>query len=472
MRRPWLPVALAIALVASSAYALAGLARLERQGDGGVAPGPRLATPALSLRRAPLLLHTTVARARLTTDLDAVLDDRAMGAARDATCLTVEEGNGTIYARHADRKLIPASTLKVLTGMAALRRLGSDFSFVTQVRAQGVVGGVVQGPLWLVGSGDPLLATAAYAASFRNQPQVFTSLDTLADAIVASGLREIAGGVMGDESRFDAQRYLPSWKPVYITNAEIGPVSALTVNDNFEQYRPKKAIATAAPARHAAAVLTELLRGRGVLVGPPAEGVAPADAAVVVASVTSPLLPEIVGELLRESDNMTAEMLAKELGRRFGAAGSWAEGVRVIRETIGEAGLGVEGYEAVDGSGLDVTDRVSCSVLMDALDLAGPNSPVADGFAVAGRTGTLAQRFKGNPAEGRLRAKTGSLNFVAGLAGFVSSEGATTLEFALLANDLPDRTASGRLLQERVGAILSQYPRAPSVEALSPVRPQ
>ena len=444
------------ALTAWSALAGAG------GGGGGESEAPRVHTPVLSARRAPELLSRTVAQVRLTDDLDAAMTT-------GNSCLSVEDGDATIYGKSADTTLVPASTMKMLTGTAALRRLGADFRFTTEVKAdRPVVNGVLDGPLWLVGAGDPLLSTQQYADSFRNQPQVFTSLDTLADRIVEAGVHEIRGGVVGDDSRFDTMRYLPSWKPVYISDNEIGPVGALVVNDNFAQFRPKRTIATPDPARHGAVVLTDLLRGRGVIVPDAGAGAAP-EGASPVASVQSPTLPEVVGEMLRESDNMTAEVLTKELGRRFGGGGSWAEGTKVIRQTVAEAGLPAEGYSAVDGSGLDVSDRVSCALLMDALDLAGPTGPVADGLAIAGRTGTLALRFKGNPAEGRLRAKTGSLNFVVGLVGFVSAADDRTIEFALLANDLPDRTDSGRALQERVGGILAQYPKAPTPDQVSPI---
>jgi D-alanyl-D-alanine carboxypeptidase/D-alanyl-D-alanine-endopeptidase (penicillin-binding protein 4) len=452
---------LALVFVASTVFT--GVSAVVGAGKtASAAPeGPRLETPILSARRAPELLSRTVAQIRLTEELDAAMTT-------PTACLTVEDGETTIYGRQPDLTLTPASTLKMLTGTAALRKLGPDFRFVTEVKAdRPITAGVLDGPLWLVGSGDPLLSTQLYADSFRNQPQVFTSLDTLADRIVEAGIREIRGGIVGDESRFDTVRYLPSWKPVYITDSEIGPVSALIVNDNFAQFRPKKMIATPDPARHGAVVLTDLLRGRGVVLPDAGAGAAP-DGANAVASISSPPVPEIVGELLRESDNLTAEALTKELGKRFGAGGTWAEGTKVIRETVAEAGLAAEGYAAVDGSGLDVSDKLSCTLLMDALDLAGPTGPVADGLAIAGRTGTLSARFKGNPAEGRLRAKTGSLNNVVGLVGFVRAADDRNLEFALLANDLPDRVESGRRLQEAVGAILAQYPRAPAPAELAP----
>ena len=455
---------LVLVFVASTVFT--GVSAVVTAGDtaAAAAAGPRLTTPILSARRTPELVHRTVAQIRLTEELDA-----AMTA--PSACLTVEDGETTIYGRQPDLTLTPASTLKMLTGTAALRKLGADFRFVTEVKAdRPVVDGILDGPLWFVGAGDPLLSTQQYADSFRNQPQVFTSLDTLADRIVEAGIREIRGGIVGDESRFDTVRYLPSWKPGYITDNEIGPMSALIVNDNFAQFRPQKTIATPDPARHGAVVLTDLLRGRGLLVADAGAGTTPGSAKAV-ASVSSPPVPEIVGQLLRESDNMTAEALTKELGKRHGAGGTWADGTQVIRQTVAEAGLASEGYAAVDGSGLDVSDRLSCTLLMDALDLVGPTGPVAEGLAIAGQTGTLSARFKGNPAEGRLRAKTGSLNYVVGLVGFVRAADERNLEFALIANDLPDRLESGRRLQEDVGAILAQYPRVPAPADLGPRTP-
>lgn len=461
---------IAALLAASSALfgiaaGMSHVAASPRGGDGAAAV--RLGTPVLSPRRVPEALATVVGEVRLRSALDAALDDPSIDGS--TTCLTVEQGEALVYARNPDVSLLPASTMKVLTGMAALRRMGEDFRYVTEVRAAAppAADGMVNGPLYLVGSGDPLLSTEAYAASFRNQPQVFTSLDALANALVAAGVKQVPAGIVGDESRYDNARYVPSWKPVYLTDNDIGPVSALTVNDGFTQFKPLPRQHAAQPALHAAATLTQLLRERGVVVGNPGEGTTP-PGTIALADVKSPPLPEVVGQLLRESDNMTAELIVKELGKRFGSGGSWPAGLEVIKATIAEAGLPVDRYHAVDGSGLDVADRLSCTLLMEALDLAGPDGAVSAGFPVAGRSGTLVGRFKGNPAEGKLRAKTGSLNFVAGLAGFVESAGAGTLEFALLANGLPDRVASGRSLQERVGAALSRYPEAPPIEELAP----
>lgn len=422
----------------------------------------------LSARRLPAFLSRTVADTRLRTDLDAALAQPALGPARDSSCLIVRQGSRPVLQRRPEALLIPASNLKVLTALAVLDRLGPEERLVTEVRAgAGVADGVVDGPLWLVGGGDPLLGTADYAASFENQPQTRTALEGLADAVVAAGVRVVNGGVVGDETRYDTQRYVPTWKPGYVTDFESGPASALVVNDGFVEYSPRH-VAAPEPDVHAAGVLTALLQSRGVAVNAsPGEGQAPT-ASSVVAKIDSPPVRDVVAEMLRESDNLTAELLVKELGRRFAGAGTTVAGLGVVREALAQTGLPVAQLATVDGSGLDRSDRASCALLMAAMDLSGPTGPVAAAFPMAGRDGTLAKRFQGNPAAGRLRAKTGSLDGVVGLSGYVDAlAGGVPLGFSLLVNDLP-RDALGRALQEQVGAILARYPDAPAPEALAP----
>ncbi len=465
MPRWLLPVLLAVVCAASSTAAV----RVPATGGDDGAEGSALRAPVLSARRAPAFLSRTVADTRLRAQLDAALAEPALGAARDRSCLVVRQGLRPVLQRRPDERLIPASNLKILTASAVLARLGPDERLVTEVRAGSApAGGVVEGPLFLVGGGDPLLGTADYAASFENQPQVRTSLEGLADAVLAAGVTLVRGGVVGDETRYDTQRYIPTWKPGYITDFESGPASALVVNDGFAQFTPRH-VAAPEPDAHAAGVLTVLLQARGVTVeGAAGEGRAP-DGSAVVAKVDSPPMGEVVRQMLRESDNLTAELLVKELGRRFAGDGSTTAGLGVMRETLTAAGFPVDQLTSVDGSGLDRSDRATCGLLMAAIDSSGPTGAVAAGFPVAARDGTLAKRFLGdNPAAGRLRAKTGSLDGVVGLSGYVDAPaGANPLAFSLLVNDLP-RDALGRALQEQVGAILARYPEAPAAEALAP----
>src|SRR5690606_7760656 len=106
----------------------------------------------------------------------------------------------------------------------------------TVVRGAAPVDGVVTGDLHLVGGGDPVLATNPYADRFPRQPQLRTDIESLADAVVAAGVRRVEGSVVGDESRYDAQRYVAGWPGRYLDQNVVGPLSALSVNDSFARY--------------------------------------------------------------------------------------------------------------------------------------------------------------------------------------------------------------------------------------------
>jgi D-alanyl-D-alanine carboxypeptidase/D-alanyl-D-alanine-endopeptidase (penicillin-binding protein 4) len=460
VRRLLVPSVLLAALV--SGAALAAWPPSAEAGAPGTA-GSSPSTPVLSPRRVPALLARTVGAARLEADLAAV------AAGVPDACLVVApavRGAAPLFAWEPGASLVPASNLKLLTALAALDVLGPTHRFTTEVRARVGAGGRVDGDLWLVGGGDPLLATADYVATLERQPQPFTDLAELARRVRAAGVTEVRGRVVGDESRYDTERYVPTWKPSYRTRNEIGPMSALTVNDNFTAWRPVR-IAAERPATAAAAVFSGLLRATGVAVGgEPGEGTAPPDAPVV-AAVASPTVAEVVGQMLRESDNLTAELLVKEMGRERAGTGTTVAGARVVTESLAARGIPTAGVVVRDGSGLDRGDRATCEALIGVLTAAGPASPVAAGLAVANRTGTLAKRFGGNPAAGRLRAKTGTLDGVAALSGFVDAADGTTLAFAFVANGLTDGGA-GLRAWERLGAVLAGYPAAPPVAELGP----
>lgn len=459
---PWAKWRFTISLTVAALVSALGVATAGTGAEPPAGAPSQGSTPVVSARRAPDALIAAVADGRLRARLAGVVSAPDLAGARDDTCLRVVVDGRTVVDIRPDQALVPASNLKIFTALAALAELGPDSRLRTSVRITAASEGVVAGPLWLVGGGDPLLATSAYAASFRNQPQVFTPMEALADAVVAAGVKQIDGPVLGDETRYDSQRYLPTWRPSYISDHEIGPMSALAVNDGFAQFDPVR-VAASEPAASAAATLADLLVARGVQVSGGA-GVGRAPAGPELAGVDSKPVAEIVAQMLRESDNYTAELLVKELGHRRGE-GSTASGLKAMHDILGRQGVPLQGFEAADGSGLDRSDRATCASVAGALAADGHDGPLSRGFPVAGRSGTLSDRFEGGKVEGRLRAKTGSLNGVTALSGYL---GPRPILFSLIANDLPDPVARGQRLQEQVVAALAAYPDAPPREKLMP----
>ncbi|CAN5776160.1 D-alanyl-D-alanine carboxypeptidase/D-alanyl-D-alanine-endopeptidase [soil metagenome] len=467
MRRLLLPMILALLTIGSGLAAIEADAPAAREGRTP-GPEPHLTTPVLSARRVPELLADPVGDRRLN---QAMADLVARSPA--GTCLSVQVNGEDRYAHQADLALVPASAEKLVTALAALEVLGSETRFRTSVTAFAPpTGGIVEGDLWLVGTGDPLLATDDYVGRFSRQPQVHTDLEALADAIAATGVREVRGRLIGDESRFDATRYVPSWPPRYIDQDQTGPLSALTVNDGFVQFpRGQGAGGPVEPApdppNHAAGVLAFLLGQRGVSVlGGPASGQGPPET-VEVAGVDSPPVRDIVGQMLTESDNMTAELLLKQIAVVRGVRGSTAAGAAEATRVLAAQGLPLAGVQVVDGSGLDEGNRLTCTLLQELLELAGPDSMLAAGLPVAGRTGTLAERFVGTAAEERLRAKTGTLHSVTSLAGFVESNSGRQLSFSYVVNaeSIGDDVVS---LQTELGDRLARYPEVPPLDELGP----
>jgi D-alanyl-D-alanine carboxypeptidase/D-alanyl-D-alanine-endopeptidase (penicillin-binding protein 4) len=468
-RRRWIPpTALAAALLASSLGAVVAEARATSPSVLSTV-GP-LGTPVLSVRRAPSVVAAPVADRRLRADLQ----DWASKAPPGSCAVVTDPDDDIVLDLRGEEPLLPASTQKLLTATAALLELGGDARFHTPALGSAPVDGVVQGDLTLLGGGDPILASSDYAARYERQPQVFTDLGVLAQRLAEAGVREVTGSVVGDEGRYDRQRRVEGWPERYVSQDVTGPLSALSVNDGFVEYPPApdvhgELVEAPDPARQAAAVLTRLLQERGVVVrGEPRSGTVPADA-VELAAVDSAPLTEIVGQMLRESDNSTAELLLKEIGRAAldpSTAGGRARATAVLAA----AGVDLTGADMVDGSGLSLEDRVTCHLLVDLLERPTTGPVLQAGLAVAGRSGTLAERFAGSPLVGHLRAKTGTLNTVSGLAGLVTDADGT-FSFAYLVNvALSSRVDEAATIeaQRQLGEILLSWPRVPDEGALGP----
>jgi serine-type D-Ala-D-Ala carboxypeptidase/endopeptidase (penicillin-binding protein 4) len=424
----------------------------------------RLTTPLWSPRRVPQPLVDAVGAQHLQARLDG-----EMGGGQ--SCVAVASGAGMIAARNSDTAMAPASTEKLATGLAALSALGSDFKYETKVVAPAARANGRVERLWLVGSGDPGLATPEFQALLALEPKtrgvVTTSLVALADSIVGAGIRNIPGGVHGDDSRYETLRYLPTWKDTYRTDGQVGPLGALTVNHGFSAFEPKP-VPVDDPAVFAAGELTRLLSERGVTVGGlPGHSKAPGEA-VGVAAVQSAPLHDLVASMLRASDNLAAELMTRELGVKVADQGTTAAGTKAIADKLRELGVPVDGLALVDGSGLDRGDRMSCTTLLTAFSFgARPEfGALWEGLAVAGQTGTLEDELRGSRLAGKLRGKTGSLQGVTGLVAVIDL--GRSLRFAFIANG-EFGEGSGIAYRSRIAEIIATFPDAPPADQLVPM---
>jgi D-alanyl-D-alanine carboxypeptidase/D-alanyl-D-alanine-endopeptidase (penicillin-binding protein 4) len=357
------------------------------------------------------------------------------GAASGA--LVVDLGSGAeVYSARPDGRRMPASVQKLFVSTAALRRLGAQARFSTDALAAAAPDplGVVQGDLYLRGGGDPYLSSL--------------DIGRLADAVTAAGVTRVTGRVLGDESGFDLLRGVPS--SLFRLTAETGPLSALAVNHGRTGRSAPYWQAT--PARFAARTFAAALRKRGVAVRAGGDaGVTPATAVPVADWPSFPL-----GELLRlqnqPSDNFMAEMLLKNLGARFGGAGSTAGGAAVVQAELAKLGAAPR---IVDGSGLSRRDRTSPREVVALLAAMRPEPAFTASLAVAGRSGTLSTRMRGTAAQDRCRAKTGTLRDVSALAGYCDTSTGAHVAFAFLMNRVAPWWA--RIRQDRMTAVLARY---------------
>ncbi|MDQ2726259.1 MAG: D-alanyl-D-alanine carboxypeptidase [Actinomycetota bacterium] len=471
-----------------------------------------LTTSVLSVRRLPTFVASSVATAHLDMSLTKILANPALHQAGTGSCLQVTQDGRTLFSAQPAQELLPASNLKLFTATAALDKLGPDSRITTPVEADHPpVGGVISGNLYLVGAGDPILRTPDFVASLTDPEAIYTSLDTLAAQVRAAGVTRISGSVVVDETRYDAQRVVATWRPSYLAEGVVGPLSAVDVDDGFASFGGGRDVASPQPAVQAATRLQSALRAAGVQVGGPAvTGTAPAGA-VTVTSIASPPLADVLGAVLRTSDDTGAELITKELGRRFGTGGgTTVAGVAVVRADLAADGLPIAQLQAVDGSGLDRSDRASCPLVVAALTRAGSTSDLASTLPVAGRTGTLFRRMVNTPAAGRVIAKTGTLDDVSALSGFVLAPGtplpagpplttppipvaptttppipvapttspSTTpgpaaysrspLTFSLIQNGVPAYT-TGEVIGDQIGVALAAYPSGPDPAMLGPL---
>lgn len=379
--------------------------------------------PVLSARRAPETLSFVSRTGQLRRALDQV------GQSVPANgCLRVDWLGETITSLRPGIGLVPASASKVITAAVALEVLGPEHTFETSIYAESSGAGSSTRALYVVGDGDPVLVNRQYVASEKYPTRQGTSVENLVQSIVDSGITSVTEAIYVLDGKYDDVRYVDSW-PTSFHGVEAGPLGALMINDSSVT---GEALKRDDPAVAAGAQLQMELSARGLSMTTNIQRAAAVPpTASKVASITSQPLSTLLVDMLVNSDNNTAELLVKELGHARSGVGTTEAGLQVIADTLAGWGL-TEGVTIVDGSGLSRGNIATCDAMMAILNRFAGN--LTDSLAVAGRTGTLRDVFLDTRVEDRMRAKTGTLNGVKSLVGYLPLDEETDVSFALMMN--------------------------------------
>lgn len=422
----------------------------------------------------------------------------------------------SLFSINAGAPLSPASTIKLLTSFVALKRLGPDFTFKTEVYADGpIVNGVLKGNLYLKGGGDPSLVTER--------------MFLLVNDVARNAFRQVTGTIFVDDSTFDEIKIDPNRLATDTDRAYNAPIGGLSFNYNTTTayFRPgdnvgekprvyiepdtgyievinkaktgrrgsgynltasrihgnhgdsllvkgsiplgmseqKSHFNIVEPAFYAGQALRYLLGNRGIRVngGEIKRQVVPLTARKIGELESLPMR-EIVTLMNKFSSNFIADALVKTLGREVrGAPGTMAKGLEVLREEATKVGVNTAGFNLVSGSGLTRDNRTSAAQFVSLLNAAYLDFDVLPellaSLPIAGKDGTLRNRMKGTSAYGRLRGKTGTIDGVSALVGIVQSKGGELLAFAVLMNDNSKAAGAMKPWQNYFGQALADFNR-------------
>ena len=396
----------------------------------------------------------------LRHDLTAVFTAPIMSRGAWAVEVRSLDTGEELYTLAAQRLMMPASNMKILTTAAAGELLGWDYRFTTTLEtAAPIEGGTLKGDLFIRGSGDPTIN-----ARDGRAPAV---LAEWAAALRALGISRIDGRIVGDDQAFDDEGIGQGWAWDYLQFGYAAPVGALEFNESLAAlvvrpgtqpgeiagatlspgaglrvtsrvrtvaagaraeiaYRRRLdepvlevwgTIAAGAPAeeRSVAVVnptiffaqsLRDALIERGIEVTGTAADIddiaaelaAQPDERRVLASTSSPRLAEIAAVLMKVSQNLYAETLVKAIGAARGGLGTFEGGAAAIRGTLASWGIAGDAYVIADGSGLSRYNYVTASTLTSVLERMYKNATHRDAFMA-----TLPIAGKDGTITGRLR---------------------------------------------------------------------
>jgi D-alanyl-D-alanine carboxypeptidase/D-alanyl-D-alanine-endopeptidase (penicillin-binding protein 4) len=335
--------------------------------------------------------------------------------------------NLPLYAKNATQRMRPASIEKLVTSISALHYLGGDYNFQTDIRINGTIAnGTLQGDMYIVGGMDPLLSVS--------------DLNSTAAALRNAGISSVSGNMYTDLSMKDDLPYGWGW----CWDDKYGPLSALMVNakDEFNG-EWGKALAKAGIKRSKMAIRQQQ---------------APADSKSVCCVTHT--IDEVLQPILKNSQNIFAECLFYQIAAFSGQKNAGRkQASKLIYDLIEELGLDADQYQIADGSGLSLYNYVSPELLVRFLNYAFSKpeiySHLYPALPIAGVDGTLSKRMQDTPAYDNVRAKTGTVEGISTLAGYLTARNGHILSFCIM-NQGVNYGRMGRDFQDEVCSALCQ----------------
>lgn len=441
-----------------------------------------------------------------------ILRSSPIQGARAGVIVSDLDTGEVVFGKNADELLNPASNVKILTTAAALARLGPDFRYPTEVVFGGPLeNGVLKGNLYLRGKGDPSLTTERLYRIVRQLRHLGlreVQGNLVADDTYFDSLYEGPGWEQDDSDRpymagaGALSLNLNAIEILVFPGEAVGEKARVVVEPGSDYLVVENQVVTTAPRSRSRIVATSeplgnkqriVVRGRlarghdkvvtyrrishpplftahtfrqilseqGIAVkGKVLLGETPSGLKTTFTDWSEPL-PLLVHRLNKWSQNHMAEMLLKTLGAEtFGAPGTWAKGVSAVETFLAEdVGIPRGSMVLRNGSGLNDTNRASARQILQVLEWAWKQSNIAPelltSLPIAGVDGTTRNRLVGTLGEGRVRAKTGTLQNVTALSGYATAPNGRNYAFAIIVNDYPGRLSNVLPGVDAIGAAVA-----------------
>lgn len=370
----------------------------------------------------------------------------------------------TIFSHNAGKLFLPASNMKIVTAAVALKELGPDYTYHTTFAARGTVrDSVLNGDLVVIGTGDPSVSDTLRGSAMN-------VMFGFADSLRAHGISRITGSLVSGGNAFPDSIYGESWGWDDLGEYYGAPTDELFFNEGMAPTFPKPGgggldSAFKGPAhdpdRNYLNALSLGLTRRGITVGGVAQQsldpLPPVDTLFVFSSLP---LRTILPAFLKPSQNQIGELLMKTIGRERGGAGLADSALKIYRAHLLEWGVQPDGFVLRDGSGLSPHDLLTPETIVRVLDVM-RREPSFDVYynamPIAGVDGTIRNRMKGTPAQGNLRAKTGTLQHAISLSGYVTAANGQRLIFSILCNNFTTKSSEVQAVGNAIGAALASY---------------